>query len=264
MSQREEAATATLSLRNVSKAFGGLVAVRDCTFDIESGCITAIVGPNGAGKSTVFNLITGFIRPDAGEIIMAGENLVGMTPRKVFQRGIARTFQGVRIFEGLTSLENLLMAGTSVQALPLLVRPRAAKQAETKNLRKAWQVINEIGLVDSANKPAGELGFAEQKLLAIGRLMMTDVTVLLLDEPLGGLDNRAVDGFVERLRNLVTSGNRTVCVVEHNLDAVRRIADRVVFMANGEVAASGDVNEVLEREDLTRLYLGVVATKGES
>lgn len=249
-----------IRLVNVSKSFGGVAAVRDCTVDIQAACVTGIVGPNGAGKSTVFNLISGFVVPDRGRILFRGEDLVGMSPPQVFRRGIARSFQGVRTLRNLTVIENLLLGATAADALSLIGHPKRDRARVKQALERGWRVLEDLALKDVANQPAGNLGYAEQKLLSIGRLMMTDVDVILLDEPMGGLDRNAVDGFVTRIRRLITSHQRTVCIVEHNLNVVRLVADRVVFMAEGTVKAEGPTAEVLAREDLGRLYLGVSAS----
>ncbi len=250
-----------ISLVGVGKSFGGVAAVRDCSAEIRSGCVTGIVGPNGAGKSTVFNLICGFVVPDTGRILYRGENIAGLSPPQVFRRGIARSFQGVRTLRGLSVLENLLLGATAAKALARVWLPFASRKADETALPKAWRLLQELDLAAVANRPAGSLSFAEQKLLAIGRLMMADVDMVLLDEPLGGLDPNAIDGFIARIRSLVSEHGRSVCVVEHNLNAVRRMTDRVIFMADGTVQAAGSTQEVLEREDLARLYLGVTAAR---
>lgn len=252
-----ETAKSGISLLGIAKSFGGVAAVRDCTAEIESGCITGIVGPNGAGKSTVFNLICGFVVPDTGRILYRGENIAGLSPSQVFSRGIARSFQGVRTLRNLSVLENLLLGATASRALPRVWSPFASRRADEAALPKAWQLLQELDLAPAANRLAGSLSYAEQKLLAIGRLMMADVDMVLLDEPLGGLDPNAIDGFIARIRALVSEHGRSVCVVEHNLNAVRRMTDRVIFMAEGTVQASGSTAEVLEREDLARIYLGI-------
>lgn len=252
---------AGITLSGVAKSFGGVAAVRDCTAEIRTGCITGIVGPNGAGKSTVFNLICGFVAPDAGRILWRGENLAGLSPPQVFRRGIARSFQGVRTLRNLSVLENLLLGATASRALSHVWLPFVSRRSDEVALPKAWQLLRELELEPTANRLAGSLSYAEQKLLAIGRLMMADVDMVLLDEPLGGLDPNAIDGFIARIRSLVSDHGRSVCVVEHNLNAVRRMTDRVIFMANGTVQASGSTQEVLEREDLARIYLGVTMAR---
>lgn len=257
-----QSASSGISLQGIAKSFGGVAAVRDCTAEIQSGCITGIVGPNGAGKSTVFNLICGFVVPDAGRILYRGENIAGLSPAQVFRRGIARSFQGVRTLRNLSVLENLLLGATAARALTRVWSPFVSRKADEAALPKAWQLLHELDLAPAANRLAGSLSYAEQKLLAIGRLMMADVEMVLLDEPLGGLDPNAIDGFIARIRSLVVEHGRSVCVVEHNLNAVRRMTDRVIFMADGTVQASGSTQEVLEREDLARVYLGIAAAKG--
>ncbi|MEO8559078.1 MAG: ATP-binding cassette domain-containing protein [Rhodospirillales bacterium] len=247
-----------ISLIALSKSFGGVAAVRDCTVEIAAGCVTGIVGPNGAGKSTIFNLMTGFVVPDKGQVLFRGANLVGRSPAQIFRAGIVRSFQGVRTLGRLTVIENLLLGGTAATALATVFRPRRDRSELQVAVARAWSVLAELGLEPAANRLAGGLSYAEQKLLSIGRLIMTDAPVVLLDEPLGGLDSNTIDQFIDRVRDLVLSHGRTVCIVEHNLNAVRRIADNVVFMAEGAVKAVGPTAEIMQREDLARLYLGVV------
>lgn len=246
-----------IALIDLSKSFGGVAAVRDCTVDIAAGCVTGIVGPNGAGKSTIFNLMTGFVVPDKGQVLFRGLDLIGRSPAQIFRAGIVRSFQGVRTLGRLTVIENLLLGSTASTALAAVFRPCRDRSELQAAVARAWSVLAELGLEQAANRLAGGLSYAEQKLLSIGRLIMTDAPVILLDEPLGGLDSNTIDQFIERVRDLVLSHGRTVCIVEHNLNAVRRIADRVVFMAEGAVKAAGPTAEIMQREDLARLYLGV-------
>lgn len=253
-----------ITMSGIAKSFGGVVAVRDCDLQVMPGCVTGIVGPNGAGKSTIFNLITGFIVPDRGRILYRGRDIVGLGPPRIFKLGIARSFQGVRTLRNLSVMENLLLGATAADALSLVWRPAEARRRSEAAQEQAWKVLDELDLGAAGNRLAGELGYAEQKLLSIGRLMMTEADVVLLDEPLGGLDAGAIDAFIGRIRQLVSGRRRTVCIVEHNLNAVRRVADRVIFMADGTVQASGTTAEVLEREDLARLYLGVPAREAEA
>jgi ABC-type branched-subunit amino acid transport system ATPase component len=252
-----EAKGKSILIQDVSKSFGGLAAVRDCTVEIPQGCVVGIVGPNGAGKSTLFNLITGFIRPDGGRIIYKGENLVGLSPADIFRRGIVRSFQGIKTFTRLSVVENLLVSATASYAMSLVFRPKEDRRTTGQTLHRAWEVLSYLGLEGTGNRIAGELGYGEQKLLSIGRMMMTDAHFLLLDEPLGGLNKATIGNFIERIRRLCETGRHSVCIVEHNLNAVRQISDHVVFMAEGTVKAAGPTEEILTSKDLARLYLGV-------
>jgi ABC-type branched-subunit amino acid transport system ATPase component len=247
-------------IAGVRKAFGGNVAISDCTVTIPANCVSCIIGPNGAGKSTVFNIITGFVRPDRGSITFRGRNLVGLAPSQIFALGIARSFQGMKTFARLSALDNLLLAATASQSRDSLLHPLRARRRFPAALDSAWATLKSLGLAAVGNRPAGSLGYAEQKLLSIGRMMMTDASVLLLDEPLAGLDAHAVEAFIARIRRLCHEEGRHICIVEHNLNAVRNVADRIVFMAEGTVKAIGSTAEILGREDLARLYLGVAAS----
>jgi ABC-type branched-subunit amino acid transport system ATPase component len=246
-------------ITGVRKSFGGNVAIDDCTVAIPSNCVSCIIGPNGAGKSTVFNMVTGFVRPDRGSITFRGKSLVGLSPSDIFALGIARSFQGMKTFGRLSALDNLLLAATAARSGDSLIRPRRERRDFPRALDAAWDTLTSLGLAAVGNRPANSLGYAEQKLLSIGRMMMTDASFLLLDEPLAGLDANAVGAFIARIRRLCHEEGRHICIVEHNLGAVRNIADCIIFMAEGTVKAKGSTADILAREDLARLYLGVTA-----
>jgi branched-chain amino acid transport system permease protein len=224
-----------VEVHGVSKSFGGIHAVRDLSFELVAGRVTGLIGPNGAGKTTVFNLLTGTIKPDAGSVFLNGEDITGWTLNRVAAAGMVRSFQDVRVFAGLTTLENVKMGARS--------DAYAAEQ------------LAAVGLDGAANVLVGDLSFGEQKLVALARVLATDARVLLLDEPASGIDA----AWVDRMLDIIDSIRRpdlAICIVEHNLQVVERLADHVYFMENGSVTAEGTMNELAGEERLTEAYFG--------
>jgi len=247
-----------LTVKGLSKRFGGIVAAENLDIELRRGTITALVGPNGAGKTTVFNLITGAIRPDAGEVFLGGEDIVGLTPDKVAKRGMARSFQAVRIFPRLSVLENVAL-GVQHQPGEKIVQlfgniPRTAKvEKEVRERSREW--LSFVGMADFVNQPAGGLAFGQQKLVALARVLATEAEVLLLDEPASGIDHQWVNvmlGLIEQIREQ----GRTVCIVEHNLHVVERLADHTYFMELGRITAQGSFAELTTDKRLAEAYFG--------
>jgi len=249
-----------LQVSNVSKRFGGLIAIRDCSFAIEKGRTTCLIGPNGAGKTTLFNLITGFLKPDTGSITYKGQPLVGRPARSIVGLGIARSFQHLALFKELTVLENVMVAlpGQPDEgpggALLAVVVPAIGK-ARRRARDKAMGLLSLVGLADRAGTVVGNLSYGEQKLLAIARVLATDAQILLLDEPASGLDDHALDNIVEVLAG-IKANDRTLLVIEHNTSLVRKIADDVVFLHQGHVLAKGDPDTIMKTPELTEIYFG--------
>lgn len=246
-----------IMVAGIGKSFGGNVVLTDCNCDIRTELVTCIVGPNGAGKSTLFNIITGFVRADRGDVLYQGKSLARMSTPQVYAMGIVRSFQGVRIFRNMTVVENLMFARGAQHSLRMVLHPLRERRELGGTIDLAWKTLDDLGLAKHGNRSSASLSYAEQKLLSIGSIMMTDASFILLDEPLAGLDKASVDLFIARIRSLCAERNRSICVIEHNLNAVRRLADEVIFMAEGTVKAAGPTEEVLSREDMTRLYLGM-------
>ncbi len=247
-----------LEVRGLSKSFGGIVAASDLDLDLHQGTITALVGPNGAGKTTVFNLLTGAIRPDRGEIRLNGVELTGMTPNRVARLGMVRSFQDVRIFPRLSCLHNVMLA---VQQQPgehagdLLLRPIHVARAERATQEQASRWLEFVGLGKLAATPVGALGFGQQKLVALARVLATDAKVLLLDEPASGIDHQWVEVMLDLIEQLRAQG-RTVCIVEHNLNVVGRLADRTYFMELGRITAQGSFEALIGDQRLAEAYFG--------
>jgi branched-chain amino acid transport system permease protein len=248
-----------LSIEHVSKSFGGIQAVRDCTFDVQPGRITGLIGPNGAGKTTIFNLITGFLRADTGSIRLHGSELRGLMPHQVEHAGVVRTFQHLRLWNKMTVLENVLLGcrtplGESV--LTLFLRPGRVREEERDARAHAMETLAFFGLSERADDIAEDLAYPEQKLLSMARIFATPAQVLLLDEPTSGLDTESLARIVPMVRKLTERG-KTVLLIEHNMELIAQLSDEVVFLHEGHVLARGQASEITRDPALTELYFGV-------
>jgi len=249
---------AIIRVEGLSKHFGGITAVDDVTFSLAQGQITALIGPNGAGKTTIFNVITGALKPDAGRVFLRGRNITGWSPTRVAKAGMARSFQDVRTYNRLTALQNVAIAvPNQVGENPLLLIPAAyaAFKSERRTRALALEALGFVGLAAKANEVVGNLSFGDQKLVAIARLLATQSEVLLLDEPTSGVDPGNVENVIEIILGLKKLG-RTICLVEHSVHFVERLADWVIFMDQGSVIAEGPIAELTSREELTTIYFG--------
>ena len=234
---------ALLEVAELTKDFGGLRAVSRLSFAVEPGEILGLIGPNGAGKTTVFNLVTGFHRPSTGRVLLDGRSVLGLKPHAVTWRGIARTFQIVKPFPKLSVRENVTLA--AFMRLPA----RRAAEAE------AERVLADVGLAAKLDSPASELTLGEQKRLEMARALATRPKLLLLDEPLGGLNPREVDD-ASRLIRAIRDGGVTIVLVEHVMKAIMRISDRVVVLHHGEKIGDGPPDQVVRDPGVVAAYLG--------
>jgi branched-chain amino acid transport system ATP-binding protein len=234
-----------LSVARARKAFGGLIAVNDVSFDVGEGELIGLIGPNGSGKTTMLNLISGALRPTSGEIRLAGTRISGLTPEQVARIGIARTFQLVRILPSMTAIENV-MAG-AVFARNRLWGPPARDFAAG--------LLARVGLTGRESSPVAAMTYIDQKRLELARALAADPTLLLLDEWLAGLNPSELLIGIDLIRAISREG-RTIIMVEHVMDAIRTLCSRCVVMNSGTMIADGIVGSVLADPDVIRAYLG--------
>lgn len=247
-----------LKVTGLSKRFGGIVAADSLDIELRAGHITALVGPNGAGKTTVFNLLTGAIAPDAGTVLLRGEEIVGMTPDAITRRGMARSFQNVRIFARLSVLDNVMLGiqkQPGERLGPLFLNPGGVHRFETAARKRAMDWLGFVGMTEYKDLPAGALAFGQQKLVALARVLATEADVVLLDEPASGIDHQWVDVMLSLIDDIRKEG-RTVCIVEHNLHVVDRLADHTYFMELGKITAQGNFAELTSDKRLAEAYFG--------
>ncbi len=250
--------TAYLQVSGVNKSFGGLRALRDTDFVVDAARITCLVGPNGAGKTTIFNVITGFLRPDTGHVAFRGNSLDGVRPQDIVRAGIARTFQNLRLFQDLTALDNVLIAMPGQfgeTPLPAIFRPLHTARVQRRTREVARATLDHVGLAERAGELVRNLSYGEQKLLTVARVLATGAELLLLDEPASGLAAGALDAVMALLRRLQGEG-KTLLVVEHNTRVVQQIADDVLFLHQGHLMARGTPAEIVGDPALAEIYFG--------
>lgn len=249
---------AVLQVAGLSRSFGGLRAVNDVSFDVLRGSVTGLIGPNGAGKSTLFDLVTGVTKPDLGSVALDGAELVGRAPDVIARAGMARTFQTPRIFAAMSVWENLMAGGNRHPGETLrggLLRGRRSREREAVLTERARELLAFLGLEHLAGGSAQELSGGQRKLLTLGRALMTEPEVLLLDEPAAGVNQTLTRTLMARIADLRARGV-TVLVVEHDMDLIMQLCDHVVVMHQGAVLAQGAPGAVQRDTRVIEAYLG--------
>jgi branched-chain amino acid transport system ATP-binding protein len=261
---------ALLEVKNLTKAFGGLIAIQGLSFNVEDGEIVSVIGPNGAGKTTLFNLVTGMIKPDSGQILLDAEDLVGLRPNQIVDRGIARTFQNVRLFPLMTVRENVLVGmhtRTRSGALRAILRTPGFRREERESRTKAEETLAFFGkrLVGFRfDQAASALSYANRRRLEIARAMASEPKLLLLDEPTAGMNPTETQELAELVGRLRDEWKFTICLIEHDMRVVGQISDRVVVLDYGEKIAEGAYREVARNERVIEAYLGTKAAAAAS
>ena len=248
-----------LEIRNINKNFGGLRAVNNASMNIEKGSITGLIGPNGAGKTTLFNIIAGVYSPDEGEIFLENQNITGLKPHNLFSKGILRTFQIAHEFSTLTVLENLMMVPPNQYGENLIYawfRNNDVKKQEEEIRTKAIEVIEFLNLNHLTQELAGNLSGGQKKLLELGRTMMIDSKLVLLDEVGAGVNRTLLNEISDAIVRLNKEKNYTFFVIEHDMDLIEKICDPVIVMAEGSVLFEGKFDEVKSNEEVIEAYLG--------
>ncbi len=250
---------AVIDVQNVSKRFGGLKAVNECSLRVERGSITGLIGPNGAGKSTLFNLVAGNITPDSGRIVFDGQDVTGLKPHQLFHRGMLRTFQIAHEFSNMTALENLMMVPPGQPGESLLktwFTPGTVNDTERHVRQKALDVIDFLKLGHVKHELAGNLSGGQKKLLELGRTMMVDAKVVLLDEVAAGVNRTLLQDLAANIERMNAELGYTFFVIEHDMDLIGRLCDPVIVMAQGEKIAEGPMSEIRANPEIIEAYFG--------
>ncbi|MBW2673727.1 MAG: ABC transporter ATP-binding protein [Deltaproteobacteria bacterium] len=253
---------AYFSIKNLSISFGGLKAVNDISFDVEENEIFSIIGPNGSGKTTIFNLISGIYRPDTGAVLMEGEDMVGKTPDRIAKRGIARTFQNIELFANATVMDNLMLGrhihmktGVFGGAFMFGKWSRAARE-EVEHREKVEEIIDFLELQSVRDQFVGSLAYGKRKLVEVGRALALEPKVMLLDEPSAGMNTEEKDDLTIWIKDIQEDYKVTILLIEHDMNMIMGISDRVFAMNQGQKIVLGTTQEVQRNPEVIKAYLG--------
>ncbi|KHE68192.1 ABC transporter ATP-binding protein, partial [Halobacillus sp. BBL2006] len=245
-----------IETKQLTKKFGGLVAVNAVDFAIEKGKINAIIGPNGAGKSTFFNLVSGSYQPSSGEVLYKGKNITKLAPNKIAELGVARTFQTTNLFEESTVLDNVIVGHrlrTNSSLLDAVLRTKRFKREEKKCMDKAMEVLDFVGLTHVSDKLAGNITQEEKKRVAFALAMATDPEIVFLDEPAAGINPGETEGLAELMEKMVQRGI-TVCLIEHKMKMIMKLADKIMVLNYGEKIAEGTSDQIMNNQAVIEAY----------
>ncbi len=248
-----------LEIKNLSKYFGGLAAVSNCSLKVKKGTITGIIGPNGSGKTTLFNLIAGNLKSSKGSVSFDQEDITNVISHELFSKGLLRTFQIAHEFSNLTVLENLMMVPANQSGEKLmtaLLKPSLVRSEELVIKKKAQEVVDFLNLTHLSNELAGNLSGGQKKLLELGRTMMVDAKLVLLDEVGAGVNRTLLKELGTAILKLNKEQGYTFCMIEHDMDFISRLCDPVIVMAEGTVLFEGTADEVKKDEKVIESYLG--------
>lgn len=255
-----------LQIDNLSKYFGGLAAVSNCSIKIKKGSITGVIGPNGSGKTTLFNLISGNLKTSKGTVLFNNEDITDVPAYELFSKGLLRTFQIAHEFTNLTVLENLMMVPgnqSGENIVNALLKRGLVNQEEDQIRKKAYEVIDFLNLKHLANELAGNLSGGQKKLLELGRTMMVDAKLVLLDEVGAGVNKTLLKDIGTSIQKLNKEKGYTFCMIEHDMDFISRLCDPVIVMAEGSVLFEGTSDEVKKNDRVIESYLGRRSITGE-
>lgn len=248
-----------LEVRGLTMRFGGLLAVNEVALRVDDKQVVSMIGPNGAGKTTVFNCLTGFYQPTAGEILLDGEAIQALPGHKIARKGVVRTFQNVRLFKDMTAVENLLVAQhrhLKTGFIAGLLKTPAFRRSEREAMDFAAHWLEQVNLTEVANRPAGTLAYGQQRRLEIARCMMTRPRILMLDEPAAGLNPRETEDLKALIAMLRDEHGVTVLLIEHDMKLVMSISDHIYVINQGTPLADGAPEQIRNNPDVIKAYLG--------
>jgi branched-chain amino acid transport system ATP-binding protein len=248
-----------LEVKKISKNFGGIQALTDVSFSIEQGEVLGLIGPNGAGKTTMFNMITAMFPPSSGEIVFMGQSLSGLKPHEITKRGICRTFQNIRLFSELTVRENVMVGNhcrLTTGVLQSVFRTKYQKQEEENVLKSSDEILEIVGLSEYSQTIAKNLSYGQQRRLEIARALASRPTLLLLDEPAAGMNEKETNDLFDLIRK-IQALNITILLIEHDMPLVMRICSRIVVLNFGKKIAEGTPSSIQNNKEVIEAYLGV-------